>query len=308
MYDIGIDVGATFIKAALINSNLEKIAFKSVKTPKNSNDFYDAIKNIVNDLIIKEKIDLGKIDFIGMGIPGDIDISGYVHKLINIGLYEENILEKMQHIFKNTEIAIKNDAYVAMIAEKMYGSLKNTDNALLLTLGTGVGGSVLINGKIYTDKSGANPEIGHTYVGKNFYDCSCGQNGCLETFCSASAITKYYKKITGKSDQVSADLIFKLYENEEIYAVQTVERFIEYLAIGISNYCNIMMSEKIAIGGGLSLSFDLYCEKLRRKTRERLFNKELCDVRIVQTKFKYDAGVIGSALIKKYSLNTNNTD
>ena len=195
MYKIGIDVGGMSIKAGLVVNG--EIIQRSVKETNQSGGLENIIEDItelVNDLLDKSELEINNICSVGIGFPGVVTSEGRV-TCVNIGLENALIIPKLEERLKGTIVRAGNDANVAALAEYFYGSMKGYNSGVMITLGTGIGGGIVIDDKLITGSNGVGAEIGHTMVATNYYDCNCGNNGCFETFCSATAIIKYTQKL-----------------------------------------------------------------------------------------------------------------
>ncbi|MGB3366053.1 MAG: ROK family protein, partial [Acidaminobacteraceae bacterium] len=199
------------------------------------------------------------------------------------------------------------------------GSLKNEETAVLLTLGTGVGGGLIIGGKVYSGKNGVASELGHMVVGDNFYDCNCGRNGCLETYSSATGVIKYAIKVVSEADVSKTDSkfvlefvdktstikckdVFDYAKDGDKLAKSIVDRMVKYLVRGIVNLVVTLDVEKVAIGGGVAAAglylIDLIESELEH---ERIF-RNIKAPSVVLATMGNDAGVIGAALIEKFTI------
>ncbi|WP_275936062.1 ROK family protein [Clostridium haemolyticum] len=207
---------------------------------------------------------------------------------------------------------MENDANAAALGEHLVGSMQNCNSALLITLGTGVGGGLVLNGKVHRGKDGAALEIGHMIIGENFYNCSCGNNGCFETFASATAIIKYAQKlikngeksiindkVNGDLEKIDAKIVFDSAREGDKVGSLTLERFIKYLATGINNLINVLDLDVIAIGGGVVAGSDLFMDRLIQYIKDHKLFKALELCKIEKAQLGNDAGIIGAAMLDK---------
>ncbi|MGL5313467.1 MAG: ROK family protein, partial [Peptostreptococcaceae bacterium] len=196
MYFIGVDIGGTGVQAGVVDERGQILFRKECKT--NVQDGFENIMDDINNLVIslleENDLEMSQIKSIGFGVPSFINNKGLV-TAVNLGWYEVKFIEALQKRFNEVKIYAENDATVAALGEAKFGSMKDKDIAVMYTLGTGVGGGIVINGKVFTGAHGMGSEIGHSIIGENYYDCNCGSNGCLESFCSATAIIKYAQKL-----------------------------------------------------------------------------------------------------------------
>lgn len=311
MYLVGIDIGGTGIQAGLVNKEGEIIFKKECSTDSKSG--FDKvmmdIKQLVMGLLEEAKVEMIEIESIGVGIPSFINKKGEV-TCVNLGWYNVNIVQTLKHIFPQVPTFVENDATVAAIAESRFGSMKNNDIAVMLTLGTGVGGGIIINGKPFTGAHGMASEIGHVVIGENYFNCNCGNNGCFETFCSATAVINYAKKLLEDNqdslmyeacekdlNKMTAKIVFDAYRENDVLAKQVIERFKSYLAIGIAGIINTLDPHIIAIGGGVSRAGDIILDGLNDQIRSHILYKEEDFAPIVIATLGNDAGIIGAAFL-----------
>ena len=311
---IGIDLGGTNIVVGIVTNEGEIVIKKSTPTLA-SRGAVLIIEDMVN-LIHKTLESSGKsmedIELIGIGVPGLVDYnSGIIKECVNLGWQNIDIC-KMLKEKTGKEIFIENDANAAAGGEYLFGIMKNNLNSVFLTLGTGIGGGLILNGKLHRGKNGSATEIGHMIIGDNFYNCACGNNGCFETFSSATAIIKYAKKLINESDQdtlilkkisnldeIDAKLVFDSAKQGDKLANLVVERFVRYFAIGICNIVNILDVEMIGIGGGVSAAGEFFMESLINEIKKYKLFKDIpvCNIKIAT--LGNDAGIIGAAMLDK---------
>lgn len=315
LLNIGIDIGGTNIGAGLVDENLN-IVYSS-ETPTNKEKGYDFIEDkiisIIEELISKGKSMNKDIDSIGIGIPSITDLRGD-----NI-IYSANLNWKNVPLGKNLrkrfnmKINIENDATVAGIAENRLGASKGYKDSVFITIGTGIGGGIIINNKIHLGSHGVGSEIGHTIVGENFYDCNCGNNGCLETFSSSTAMKNFIIKElkAGNRDTILLDKISKLEDIDaklifqsgimgDKLANEAIDRMVKYLTIGISNIINTLDPEIIVIGGGVAKAGDYLLNKINALLPRYILFKELDYGKVKLTELGNNAGIIGAALLNEY--------
>ena len=310
MYKIGIDIGGMSIKAGLVDNGeiIDRLA-KETDIQGGLDKLVEDITYLVNELISKNNIIIGQIETIGIGFPGVVTNEGAV-TCVNLGLKNALIVPKLKENFKNTTVKVGNDANVAALAEYAYGSMNGYDTGVMITLGTGVGGGIVVNGKLITGANGVGAEIGHMMIASNYYNCNCGNNGCFETFCSATAIIKYAQKLLEENkesiirnmcendiDKVTAKMVFDAYRENDEVAVEVINRFKKYLAMGLGNIVNFIDPGVISIGGGVSNASDILLDGLCEEVKKHLPYKETPIGDIVIAKFKNDAGILGASAL-----------
>lgn len=310
---IGVDLGATAIKAGLVDYE-GNILRQSVR-PTPANKGYIAVVNEIvsqiKELCGAEKQVIESVRSIGIGVPGVVNSdSGKVDFCANLSWNNVELGKEMRSRL-NKKVYAANDATVAALAENLFGCTKGAANSVLITLGTGIGSGIILNGRIFSGSHALGSEIGHTIVGENFYRCSCGNNGCLETFASASAIVKYVNKKIEEGEKsslsqlsggakITAEKIFEEAKKGDGLALQAVDRLCAYLAIGIINIYNTLDPDVIALGGGLSKAGDFLLDRVKEKTQSMKLIKNKNYGGIVLASLGNKAGVIGAAFLERF--------
>ena len=313
MYYIGIDLGGTTIKGGIVTEDGKIIRTMCEPTmPKREDsEIIKSIAQLTLNLIKEENLNIKDIHSIGIGSPGLIDSK---NKIIvtasNINFNNTNVEKEIKkHI--NLPIYLENDANCATIAEFVCGSMKGYDSGIMLTIGTGVGGGIILDNKLAKGSYLGEGELGHTIVDyTNGEYCGCGQKGCLETFCSANSIIKYAKQLlqdkkeskildlADSFDTITAKNIFDAYDLGDDIAKQVIERFNTYLAIGIVNFINIFRPGIISIGGGASARGKKLTSPVEKIAKKMIYGNGF-ETKIVPAILGNDAGIIGAAMISK---------
>ena len=248
------------------------------------------------------------ISALGMGVPGMIDSeAGVVIATNNLGWKNYGIAKKMEEAVE-LPVKISNDANAAALGEMKFGFGGVYKNIILLTLGTGVGGGIIIDGKIVEGNCGAGAELGHSVIAIGGERCTCGRRGCLEAYASATAIIRDTRREmeahrdsklweVGSLDAVNGKTAFDYYYTDK-YARAVVDSYIEHLACGIINYANIFRPEAIILGGGICAQGDSLINPLKKLLSEELFGKEFGPkVELLVAKLGNDAGALGAAAL-----------
>ena len=287
---IGIDIGGTKINACLIDDKGEILERKEVPTNANRGRevVLENIKSAIYDLSYKEAI------AVGIGTPGFIDSeNGIVTFAGNIKGWTGLNLKEAVEEFVDVPVFVENDANIALIAEKWIGSCKDYDNVVMITLGTGLGGA------IYTKEAGLlsgshfqGAELGHMILHAGGDPCTCGQKGCAESYCAGTALTKGYKKLTGK--ELSGQAIFDLVETDND-ARKVLEDYQSDLGYLLTSLRNIFDPDVIVVGGGVIHAKDVFWDGMVSKYQE--YCNKPSEVDIIPAKFLNNAGVIGAAKI-----------
>ena len=298
---IGIDLGGSHIAIGVVNKN-GKILEKTEKRLKGI--VTKEVKKVIEETIIEnfEKFQKEyKIEEMGIAIPGTVT-KNMVVKSVNLGLKNYNIVEELNKKI-NIQIKIKNDAKAAALAENKYGCLKNYNRSLFLTLGTGIGGAVIINNKLLNTGELPGLEIGHMVIDKNGIKCNCGRKGCFERYASMKAFKNNLRESLDYNQNVSGkellSIINNTNKNDENYKkIEKVKReYIENLALGIANLVNIFEPEAIGIGGSFVYFSEVLLEDLKKEILEKdlLFNKRK-EINIKTAVLGNEAGLIGAIL------------
>ncbi len=298
---IGIDLGGSHIAIGVVDNRgkiLEKVEKRITKAEKNT------IKKIIEDYIIEKTMNFlqqYKITEMGIAIPGTVK-NDIVVKSVNLGLKNYEIVKNLQEKIK-LPIKIRNDAKCAALAENAYGALKSYDRSIFLTLGTGIGGAVIIHNELLHTGELPGCEFGHMLIEKNGNLCKCGKRGCWETYASMKAFKDNLREILNLDERTSGkellDMLRKMDKNNPKY-IQTnklVEQYIEYLSIGISNLINIFEPEAIGIGGSFVFYEEVFLDKLKTKLlKDNLLFNERKEINIQTAILDNDAGMIGAIL------------
>lgn len=305
---IGVDVGGMSIKVGAVKDNGEIIFKDSIVTDSSNVDLFLAdIDKIVSKTVDSLK-DKYEIKGIGFGIPGLVDNEeGTILKMANIKGKELKLRDKLSHL--DLPIYLSNDANVATLAEQKFGSAKGYSDVIMLTLGTGVGGGMIINNKLYEGYQGKGAELGHIMLILNGRSCGCGRKGCLETYASASGLLKSTKEYMEKYkdslmweycdndiNKVNGLTSFECAKKGDKAANLLIDEYVMYLGEGMLDFCNIFRPQVIVIGGGISNQGDYLKDKLQNYLKEHNYGYEGApETKVMIASFKNDAGIIGAA-------------
>lgn len=307
-YNIGIDLGGTTIKLGIVNADGKIIDSLIYPTLAESNSIDTIYKNMVNAISdLKDRNKKIKISGIGIGSPGVITPDE--EKIIgisNIPVLNGFPLAKEFSKEFGVPAYIDNDANSAARGEYLFGAAKGKDNFFMVTLGTGVGGAIFIDGKLYKGYSNFAGEMGHMIIVTDGKFCTCGNFGCWEAYASASAMVKKARTLVERGYETSLSLYYpelnakiiveEARKGDEI-AVDVVVEIGKYVGIGISNIINILNPHYVVIGGGLSHAGDILLNEIKHysKVNTRPFSWEIVD--IVMAELGNQAGIMGSAAL-----------
>ena len=291
-YIYGIDIGGTTVKMGLFDEKGDMLEKWEIVTRKENNG-----ENILPDIVksIKEKnteksIETDDILGIGMGVPGPITEDGRVLKCANLGWGIFSVADEMSKLTGVEKVKVGNDANVAALGEQWRGGGRGFDNIVMVTLGTGVGGGIIMDGKILTGENGAAGEIGHITVNpKETLTCGCGCKGCLEQYSSATGVIRMAKERLEASDkpselrkfdadEIGGKEVFDAYKAGDELAAEAVNEFAIYLGMGLGNVASVVDTQAFVIGGGLSKNgpvvIDIVKEQYKKNVMFALKNTE----------------------------------
>jgi glucokinase len=314
---VGVDLGGTTIKIAFITFDGHIIEKWEIPTNINEDG-----KHIVKDIStsIKEKLKQlseaeDKLTAIGMGAPGFIDMkTGFIYHAVNIGWRDYPLKEELE---KETGIPviIDNDANIAAIGEMWRGAGDGESNLLMVTLGTGVGGGIIVNGHIMHGTNGMAGEIGHiTSIPEGGAPCNCGKTGCIETIASATGITRIAAEkakndndsllhgILSENGELKAKDVAEAAENGDRVAIETLEEVAFHLGLVIANISNSINPGKIVIGGGVSKAGDVMMSRLEKQFKRFALPRVAEGANLTIATLGNDAGIIGGAWLAKHNI------
>ncbi len=309
---IGVDLGGTNIAIGLVDTD-GKILHKSsvpTKAERDPEEIMDDIAAEVLSLLAEAKVKLNDIAWLGIGSPGTIDSeNGLVVCAHNLPFSQYPICEALKKRLR-LPVYLGNDGNCAALGESIAGATRGYADSIVITLGTGVGGGIIVNHKIHKGYNDGAGEVGHMILQVDGEPCTCGQNGCFEAYSSATALIRMTREAMEKHPEsrlhelsahgthVSGKTAFLAAKEGDPVAKEVVERYIRYLAIGIVNLINLLQPQVIAVGGGISHEGDNLLIPLRREVEKRVFKaKGGFTNRVELATLGNDAGIIGAAFL-----------
>jgi glucokinase len=311
---IGIDLGGTNIAGGLVDAEGHLLIKHSMPTGRERGS--DAVIEDMCQLIGKLRAEAPETDpilGIGIGIPGIADpVTGDVIVCVNLNWYNVPLRTKIQAHF-DLPIFIDNDATIAGVAEFFVAQNGQYQNAIMLTLGTGVGAALLVGGQIISGHRGIASEVGHMVIDETggLYTCNCGRVGCFETFASSTAIIDYTRRLLtdkegaetemlrlagGDLKKIDGEIIFTAAKAGDVLALQVVDRLVHYLGVGIINLINILDPEVFLLGGGIAMAGEFLIDKLNHELDQLKSFVVTGRGRVELAKLKNDAGIIGASM------------
>ncbi len=313
---IGIDIGGTNLKAGLVNEAGQILTLQKMKIAQidNQEKLARTMVSMIQNLTAAANISLDEIASVGVGVPGAVEIrSGSILYTCNLPL--RNVpLRRLFHRYLRLPLYIENDANCAAVAEYYVGAGRNSKRFVTITLGTGIGGGIIHNGKIFHGSNGMAGEVGHMCIVADGELCPCGRRGCWEQYASASALKRLTQQalernphsilaqvVAENGGEVSGRSAFIAARQGDPVGQRVCDMYIRYLSIGITNLINIFQPDTLAIGGGVSHESDaqLLIPVQQQVAKESIPCNRDKMTRIVKAQLGNDAGIVGAALLGK---------
>ena len=312
MYYIGVDLGGTNVAVGIVDENGKIVKKTSSPTPVDSG--YEGVVKVMVELsqklITETGIAIDEVNSVGIGCPGSIDYKkGSVAYCNNLKFFDAPIKDEFQKHW-NIPVILENDANAAAYGEYIAAG-EDSKVFVAVTLGTGVGGGVIIDGKIFTGSNGAGAELGHSTLVHNGEPCSCGKLGCWEAYASATALIRQTRaeiekspdslmaKIALENGRVNGRTAFDAAKQGDEAGQRVVDAYLKYVADGIVSMVNIFQPNKVVIGGGISNEGDYILKPIREFVEKNDYNKLFTRVKIDTATLLNDAGIIGAAFAAK---------
>lgn len=313
MYYVGIDLGGTNIKAGIVDGQGKILAEAFCKTQA-QRPYQDIVRDMagcVMQALKNAKMTTDDILSVGIGIPGYANQkTGTGAFCTNLGWYDVPLQAEIRKYF-DLHIAIDNDATVAGYAESIAGVSKDAESSVFLTLGTGVGGGIVIHGRPWSGAHGIGSEVGHMTLSVDGVPCNCGNNGCMEKYTSATAIIRMARqacmtypdsammlRAEGNLNRINAKTVIDAAKANDRAALEVFDEYCKYLAIAINNIIAFLDPEMIVLGGGVSHAGNFLLEKVKAKVPRYLLYKTLPYPEICLASLGNEAGMIGAAMLE----------
>lgn len=312
-YKVGIDLGGTNIVAGVVDKDYKIISRAECKTaiPRPEADVCDSMAAITLEAIEKAGLTMDNIAQIGIGVPGAVNPETRIVETSPNLFFTNWEISKMMEERLNKYVKIENDANAAAWGEFLAGSAKGCKNAIAITLGTGVGGGIIIDGKLYSGSNFAGAELGHMVIVKDGKECGCGRKGCWESYASATALINMTKEairsekaefsymlkaVDGDLNNVTGKTAFDAMLDGDATGKAVIEKYVSYLATGIVNVINIFQPDILCIGGGVSRQGENLLAPVRAIVeKERITKYNEKQTIICAASLGNDAGIIGAA-------------
>ena len=314
MFYVGIDVGGTGLKAGVVNEEGKIISKVSCPTlvERGAEPVVNDMANLALKAIEEAGLKLDDVKAIGIGIPGILDPrTGRVPFCTNLHWHDVPLIEWMQRVV-DKPIFVGNDATVAGLAESVSGVSAGVKNSVFVTLGTGVGGGIVLDGKVFSGSNGVGSEIGHMITVAGGEMCTCGNRGCWERYASATALIRWgveaakanpecalAKAVEGDTDKITAKHVIDLAKAGDPECAAIFDNYVYHLCVGLVSIINFYDPEVIALGGGVSHAGQFLLDAVRAKLPEMVFYKAMPYARVELATLGNDAGIIGAAMLGK---------
>ena len=304
---IGIDLGGTTVKAALCGEDGALLRRASIPTPTGDADALRAgMKRMALALCAEQSIAPAQVTSIGLGVPGSFEKASCTLRFgTNLGMNDVCFAQTFAPEF-TCPVYLDNDANCAALGEAVAGAAKQTKSMLMVTLGTGVGGGIVIGGRLYTGCNGIAGELGHMVIRRGGEPCGCGRRGCLEAYCSAAALVRFAERAldAGRESSLAAlprplnaKAICDAVDAGDVLARELFAEYCENLSCGLASLIDIFQPEKLVLGGGLAGYGEKLLAPLRRLTEPETFRADGRNTEIVIASLGNDAGLIGAAML-----------
>lgn len=313
MYNIGIDLGGTNIAIGIVDENYNIVLKDKVptRTERPTSAIMDDMANLCKSLVERLNLTFEDIGSAGIATPGAVDIAnGVVRYSPNIKMENYPIAQELKNRIPVKNVFVENDANAAALAEAKAGAGKGLDDVVMITLGTGVGGGIVIGGKLYSGFNYAGAELGHTVIEFGGRQCNCGRKGCFEAYSSATGLinmtkeklaetkdTIMWEMVDGDINNTSGRTAFDASRKGDKAGKEVVDMYIGYLACGIANIINIFQPEVLCIGGGVCGEGDYLLNPLKELIKQNSYGyeRQAKNTELKIAKLGNDAGIIGAA-------------
>lgn len=312
MFYVGVDIGGMSIKVGLVDCNGKILKSEAIPTQQDAGFENMVLRtaNLINKVAEDCNVPKDQLGGIGIGIPGTVDSkAGIVSSAVNIGWFNTPIVSEMSKYF-NIPIKASNDANVAALGEQKFGSAAGFENVVMITIGTGIGSGIVIDGKLYEGNGGAGAESGHQIIMLDGALCNCGRSGCWERYASATALIEQTKKamqanadtlmhqIVKEHGKVDGRTAFLASDAGDPVAKQVVHQYLRYLSAGLLNLAYVLHPQAFVIGGGVSHEGENIMVPLQKYIDNSLNTSGMLPhIKVIQAVLGNSAGIIGAAAL-----------
>lgn len=313
MYRLGIDLGGTNVVAGVVDDDYQVLGKGKLKTnaPRPAEEIADDMVKTLNMALDAAGLKISDISSMGIGIPGSVNPAEGIIRYTNNLQFKDVPICRIMKEKTGVDFYIENDANAAAYGEFLAGAGKNANDFIALTLGTGVGGGIIIDGKLFTGSNYKGGELGHMVINIDGEQCSCGRKGCFESYASATALIRQTKRAMkddrnsvmwklcgGNIDAVNGLTAFDGWRKGDPSATKVVKTYIGYISVGIANLVNIFQPELVCIGGGISGEKENLTNPINEIVKREIYGGETRNL-VVTAQLGNDAGIIGAAFLDK---------
>ena len=291
MYRVGVDVGGSSIVAGLVVQGGQLVYKKSITTVVRplSDGIVDDIAGLINDILNERNVSKNEVQYIGVGSPGTCNpCTGHVLYAKNLNFENVALCEKLSSKL-HLPVYLENDANCAALGEAKMGAGADFSHSITVTFGTGIGGGIIVDGRIYHGPFFGAGEVGHHIIYVDGQPCTCGKNGCWEAYASATALIR-------DSGQINAKAAFDAAIAGNDRAIKIIDRYYQYAAIGIANLIDILQPQIIILGGGVAAQGESFLQEVTKRTAQLVFAGDMRTT-LALAKLGNDAGIIGAAFL-----------
>lgn len=312
MYQIGVDIGGTNIKVGLVGESYRLVQRESIPFPhEGAQKAAQVIAAAADELLRREGISRAALESVGVVVPGSVDTKGErVIDAHNLGYHDVPLKALIQAQFENIPVYLANDANGAALAELYAGAFRGCRTAVLLTLGTGLGGGIILGGHMFNGGMNQGVELGHIYLVNGGEPCTCGNDGCAEAYCSATALAREGKRAArknpqsllarlsaGEEEKIDAKLVIDCAKQGDAAAKEVFAAYLEHLSSACASIFNLLDPEVVAIGGGVCGAGAFLFEPLGELVTKKCFYKTRG--KLLPAELGNDAGMIGAAMLHR---------
>jgi glucokinase len=310
-FSIGVDIGGSKIAAGIVDGNTKLICKKSLPFPHSGDPraSVDVISSLIDALVSENHLDITGARCIGLAVPGSIDYDrGSVIDAYNLGYHDFPLVNLVQQRYPGMNVYVENDANAAALAEYYCGAFRGHASGLLITIGTGIGGGLVTDGKLFIGGMKHGFEFGHATLVFGGEQCTCGHDGCIEAYCSAAALVRegrraaeahhesaMYTRANGDISNINAKLVMDCARTGDEQAVEIYHKFTDYLGASVCTAIALFDPEVIAFGGGVSNDGEFLLAPIRAYAEKYAFFRS--HAKIVAAEMHNDAGIVGAAML-----------
>ncbi|MGC4235141.1 MAG: ROK family protein [Niabella sp.] len=293
-YAIGVDVGGTALKFGIVDNEGQLIQSFTAPVQGDEQAIIAQIKDCVQQAVAL--VDHSLIEGVGIGFPGIVENNIIIGGADNLPGFEQLSLGNLLEAQTGYNVVIDNDANMMALGELVYGAAQGCTDIVFLTVGTGIGGALVLNNRLYGGYKNRGTELGHIIVQYNGNLCTCGSKGCLEAYASVTSLIEHYKTLRKElPGTVNGKQIVAAYLQQEPEAVAAMNRHFDYMAAGIAGYVNIFSPQKVVVGGGISEAGDFYIREIEKRVKVLAMPAAYAYTELVTAALGNKAGLLGCA-------------